>query len=150
MSTPLHSWSLLFSDGIFEIILRYTNEDTETEKNSIEQKQTYHTNVDAVQRKALFDLLYFDGVEKHNHTNFYDMWATRFGRNVYRSVMSERFKFLCTCLRFDDKNTKADRRAIHIMAPIKEIRNIFIGNRQKYYSPSTNCTLDEQLLGFRG
>lgn len=36
------------------------------------------------------------------------------------------------------------------MAPIKEIWDIFIENCHKYYSPSTNCTLDNQLLGFRG
>lgn len=58
-----------------------------------------------------------------------------------------RFGFLQSCLRFDvpEERDPDDR-----FSPIRKIWDIFIGNCSKYYSPSNNCTVDEQLLSFRG
>jgi len=61
-----------------------------------------------------------------------------------------RFEFILSNLRFDDKNTRQERVAQHRLAPIKELWDAFMENCKKYYSPSTNCTIDEQLLSFRG
>lgn len=35
-------------------------------------------------------------------------------------------------------------------SPIRQIWEIFIANCTRYYSLSHDCTVDEQLLGFRG
>lgn len=65
--------------------------------------------------------------------------------------MPERiFQYLLQNLRFDDKNTRNARKTKHALAPIKVLCDVFIVNCKKYYTPSTNCTIDEQLLGFRG
>ena len=50
------------------------------------------------------------------------MWSHQFGCNFYRATMSRyRFSFiLLSCSRFDDKNTRAQRRAEHRLAPIKD------------------------------
>lgn len=73
-------------------------------------------------------------------THVEDMWAPRFGSNLYTAVMSlHRLKLLSSCLRFDDKDTRVVWRAIHRLAPIKEIWDIFFENCQQYYSPSKNC-----------
>ncbi|KAG8235643.1 hypothetical protein J437_LFUL013635 [Ladona fulva] len=51
---------------------------------------------------------------------------------------------------FDDKNTRAVRRANDKFAPIREIWDAFIEKCRTLYSPSQYCTIDEQLLSFRG
>lgn len=58
-----------------------------------------------------------------------------------------RFGFLQSCLRFDvpEERDPDDR-----FSPIRKIWDIFIGNCGKYYTPSSCCTVDEQLLSFRG
>ena len=59
----------------------------------------------------------------------------------------QRFLFLSTCLRFDDKSMrdKSDK-----FSPIREIWDIFINNCSSNYKPHRDCTVDEQLLSFRG
>lgn len=42
------------------------------------------------------------------------------------------------------------RNASDRFAPIRELWEKFIANCQKYYTPHYKCTVDEQLLGFRG
>ncbi|CAH1971829.1 unnamed protein product [Acanthoscelides obtectus] len=57
---------------------------------------------------ALIGLLYMTGCRKDNHLTTAEMWS-KHGPEVYRCVMSEtRFRFLISCLRFDDK-TMRDR-----------------------------------------
>ncbi|KAM4025402.1 piggyBac transposable element-derived protein 4-like isoform 1-T1 [Anomaloglossus baeobatrachus] len=51
---------------------------------------------------------------------------------------------------FDDKRTRAARFETDQLAPISYIWNIFIKNCTKLYNPSTNVTVDEQLVPFRG
>lgn len=70
---------------------------------------------------------------------------------MYRATMSMlRFKFLCNCLRFDDRSTRTERRAADALAPIREVWDLFISNCISVYTPFEYCTIDEQLLGFRG
>ena len=58
-----------------------------------------------------------------------------------------RFYFLSTCLHFDDKNTrdKTDK-----FGPIRKIWDTFIANCTNCYSAHRDCTVDKQLLSFRG
>ncbi|XP_014478152.1 PREDICTED: piggyBac transposable element-derived protein 4-like isoform X2 [Dinoponera quadriceps] len=150
VTTPLEAWSLLFSLDILEIIVQYTNEEIQRKRENFSYQQ-YYGNTDIAELKAFLGLLYFSGFTKNNHSNIEDMWSSRFGCTLYKAVMTQhRFTFLLTCLRFDDRKTRNERRAEHALAPIKEIWDLFIDNCAKYYSPSTNCTIDEQLLGFQG
>ena len=65
-------------------------------------------------------------------------------------MSKRRFKFLLSCLRFDDKATREERRIQSKFAPILEIFDLFIANCKKWYRPSSYLTVDEQLVGFRG
>ncbi|XP_071051090.1 piggyBac transposable element-derived protein 4-like [Onthophagus taurus] len=152
VSTPLEAWTLLFTPEMLEMIIQHTNEEIERNRVNIEnQNASFCRNTDIVELKALIGLLYFSGMEKHNHTNLEDLWSPQFGYNLYRAVMPERrFQYLLQNLRFDEKNSRNVRRTEHALAPIKELWDAFIVNCKKYYSPSTNCTIYEQLLGFRG
>lgn len=58
--------------------------------------------------------------------------------------------FLLASLRFDDKNIRPVRIESDKFACIPEIWDLFVNNCTTYYEPHTHCTIDEQLLSFRG
>ncbi|XP_068240209.1 piggyBac transposable element-derived protein 4-like [Palaemon carinicauda] len=79
------------------------------------------------------------------------MFSPKTGPPIYRAAMSEdRFCFLLSCLRFDDKDTRAQRQTTDKFAAIRVIWDIFIDNCGKMYVPSETVTVDEQLLAFHG
>ncbi|XP_046479055.1 piggyBac transposable element-derived protein 4-like isoform X1 [Neodiprion pinetum] len=137
---------------MLEMIVQRTNEEIDRrEEGNVENRPSFCKNVDIVELKAFIGLLYFAGLEKNNHTNLEDLWSPEFGYNLYRAVMTERrFQYLLQNFRFDDKNTRDARIEEHALAHIKELWDALIANCKRYYSPSTNCTIDDQLLGFRG
>lgn len=69
---------------------------------------------------------------------------------MFRTVMSiKRYKFLYRC-RFDDRNTREERKKIDKLAPIRDLFTIFVNNYKTCYLVSQNITIDEKLEGFRG
>ncbi|CAH1964196.1 unnamed protein product [Acanthoscelides obtectus] len=60
------------------------------------------------------------------------------------------FQFLAQCLSLDDKNTRKERKEAYKFTHICEIWDHFVENCKSYYTPSDHCTVDEQLVGFRG
>jgi len=50
-------------------------------------------------------------------------------------------------VRFDQKNTRDDEDRF---AFVRKIWDIFIENCERYYISSNKCTVDKQLLSFRG
>lgn len=58
-----------------------------------------------------------------------------------------RYSFLASCLRFDDKSS---RNSEDKFAPIRQIWEMLMNNFHRYYEPHLECTVDEQLLSFRG
>lgn len=51
------------------------------------------------------------------------MWSTEFGSTLFKTVTSRHFKFLNSCLRFD--NTHAARKQTDVMAPIRDMRDVY-------------------------
>ncbi|XP_035210463.1 uncharacterized protein LOC118184844 [Stegodyphus dumicola] len=79
------------------------------------------------------------------------MFDVTFSGGRYRATFSERrFSFLLDCLRFDEKDTREERKKTDKLAAIRQIWEILIENCKKYYKPSSYTTIDEQLIGFRG
>ncbi|XP_035212452.1 piggyBac transposable element-derived protein 4-like [Stegodyphus dumicola] len=100
---------------------------------------------------AHFGILITSAALKDNHLFVEDMWNNFYGKPLYRVAMSkERFRFLTNCIRFDDKSTRDVRKVSDPFAAIREITDMFASNCQEMYTPSTCCTIDEQLLAFRG
>ncbi|XP_033229277.1 uncharacterized protein LOC117180849 [Belonocnema kinseyi] len=152
--SPLDAWSLLFTDALLKKVVRHTNEEIHRWRDDVESEAvslpTYN-DMNLCEFKALIGLLYFSGLQKASSTSLEDLWSHKFGSILYRSAMSlKRFKFLLRMIRFDDKSTRAARRETDKLAPIREIWEEFISNCTRYYSPSSYCTIDEQLLSFSG
>ncbi|KAJ8953863.1 hypothetical protein NQ314_007203 [Rhamnusium bicolor] len=101
---------------------------------------------------AFLGLLIYCGVFKANRLNVKDLWKSDgSGVEIFRLAMSiNRFLFLLRCLRFDNKDTREERRTIDKLAPIRDFFDIFNQNCTDGYSPSEYMTIDEKLEGFRG
>lgn len=53
-------------------------------------------------------------------------------------------------MRFDDKNTRAERKKTDNMAAVREMFTEFVQNCETAYVPNEYLTIDEMLLAFRG
>ncbi|CAK1581223.1 unnamed protein product [Parnassius mnemosyne] len=62
----------------------------------------------------------------------------------------KRFLFLLRVLRFDDINTRDNRKETDHLAPIREIFESFVAHCNQNYTPGEYCTVDEMLESFRG
>lgn len=144
-------WQLYFTDNILERIVENTNKEIMIRREKFTSEQRYIQDTNKTELMALFGLLYFAGVLKDAHLSLEDMWSEKFGVAIFRLTMTKnRFEFLLTCLRFDDKSTRAERKVLDKFAPIREIWDLFIQNCEENYTPYEYVTIDEQLLSFRG
>lgn len=72
-------------------------------------------------------------------------------RTHVRTTMSlNRYKVLVASLRFDDAQTREQRKQTDKAAPISEIFDKIIKNSQAVYRPSAYVTINEMLVPFRG
>lgn len=103
-------WTCLIDDTILNIVVENTNKSIDSVlDNYSRSRNAQPTTLPEV--KALFGLLYLAGTRKANHLNAEDLWKTN-GTAIesFRLTMSlYRFRFLLRHLRFDDKNTRADK-----------------------------------------
>ena len=151
VGTAQESFNLFITDSMLDIIVKNTNNEIESKRTTYSKEHftTSKTCIDEI--KALFGILIKAAALKDNHLTTLEMWDTTNGRMWYRCIMSrDRFNFLLNCLRFDEKSTRLERKKTDSFAPIREIWDKFILNCNHNYCPSQNCTLDEQLLAFRG
>lgn len=149
--TELESWKCFICDDILEILVRYTNKYIISIQSKFNRERDAKTT-DLIEMKAFIGLLYFAGLYKSNRQNLDDLWSSDgMGVELFRLVMSERrFRFLIRCLRFDDRETRLERKSVDKLAAVREIFSIFVRNCQTNYSLGTNVTIDEKLEAFRG
>lgn len=151
-TTPMECFKTFFSEDILEKIIVHTNEEI-AQKRMKYKKQTDGTlkDIDMDELQALLGLLILSAILKDNHLPTRDMFDSTLSGDRYRATMSEgRFSFLISCLRFDYKGTREERKKETKLAAISEIWEILIDNCKKNYKPSSYLTIDEQLVGFRG
>lgn len=108
------------------------------------------TDIDEI--KALFGLLYLAGVLKAQHINLEELWSSEgVGPEIFRNVISQkRFYFLLRALRFDNVNTRIERRKLDKLAPIREVFDSFVQQCISHYEVGPYTTIDEMLEAFRG
>ena len=62
----------------------------------------------------------------------------------------DRFKQIASFLRFDNFETRDERRLVDKLAPIRNVFHIFTSNCKKSLYPGDHLCVDEQLVPFRG
>ncbi|XP_071056421.1 piggyBac transposable element-derived protein 4-like [Onthophagus taurus] len=147
VTNEFEAWKILFTADMIESIVVYTNQEIERQKLCYNMDTRYVQFTDVSEILALIGILYIAGVRKDAHFVVREMFSNE-GPKIYKCIMSEpRFTFLLSCLRFDDKNI---RNRQDKFAPIRQLWEPFIKNCTECYTPHAYCTIDEQLLGFRG
>ncbi|CAB3248366.1 unnamed protein product [Arctia plantaginis] len=101
--------------------------------------------------KAFIGILTLSAAMKDNHLSTVELFDSSFTGSRYVAVMSrDLFDFIVRCLRMDDKTLRPARRQQDPFIPVRKVWDLFLAQCKMNYSPGSNVTIDEQLLGFRG
>lgn len=148
--TPSDAFQLFFEDSILECILKATQR--EAQVVYAERGPTVQHVVFTLQElKAFIGLLILIGVTKGRNESLDQLWSNEWGRPIFRASMSkERFKEFLRFLRFDDKDTRQERRITDKLAAIREIFDHIATSCKAHYEMSEYVAVDEMLSGFRG
>nr|XP_022913127.1 piggyBac transposable element-derived protein 4-like [Onthophagus taurus] len=140
-----------FSDDIIENIVECTN--LQIAKMRIKYNRPRRVkDTTKTEFMAFVGLLLLAGTKKQNHTHFLELWTKDgTGSEIFRAFMSyDRFLFLLAALRFDDKNTRSDRKLTDKLAAIRVTLDRFEENCTNNYCLGEEVTIDEMLVPFRG
>lgn len=100
---------------------------------------------------AYIGILLLAGVYRSRNESTKSLWDSSTGRPIFKATMSlKRFHLISRVIRFDDKNTRIERREKDKLAPVREIWNKWVEILPILYNPTENVTVDEQLVPFRG
>ncbi|XP_037052002.1 piggyBac transposable element-derived protein 4-like [Bradysia coprophila] len=149
-ASPIDFFKLFFTDEVCDEILRYTNLEALRFYDSKKCPLDEWKLVDKVELHAFFGLLITAGHMKSCNENYRNFWHPFYGSTFFQATMGlTRFEQLLRFIRFDDKNTRSARRKIDKLCPIRDVWEKVTGGFKKYYIPSQNLTIDEQLMPCR-
>ncbi|KAI4457552.1 transposase is4 [Holotrichia oblita] len=101
---------------------------SDTEDSPIANKPSYTRDTNNVE---MLDVIKLNGVFTK------ELFDKDNGIPIFRPTMPEaRFRFLVNCLRFDDKDTRADRREIDKLAAFRDVFERSINKMKRFYVPS--------------
>lgn len=149
---PLECFKVFFTPDIIAKITIHTNEEISRNRTKYADPDHYSLrDVDSEEIEAFLGILILTAALKDNHLPIKLLFNSDYCGDRYRATMTERrFQFLIVCLRFDNKQTREERKKETKLAPISEIWDIFVQNCISSYRSSSYVTIDEQLIGFRG
>lgn len=165
VTSGIAAWSLFFTDDILNTIVSSTNKEIRLQRERYARdrptddedvantkiRPSYVRDTNLVEIKALCGIYYYAGALNMNSVTTKELFNKETGIPFFRATMSEaRFAFLTNCLRFDNKDTREQRRKTDRFAPIRNVFEAVISKCSELYTPSEFCTLDEQLISFRG
>lgn len=143
--TDIKSSFSLFFQRTMEKVLKMSN---------IEGRNVYGSewkDLDIPFIQSYIGLLILAGVYKSHGESTKSLWNAETGRSIFPATMSlKSFSMISRILRFDDKETRKERRNKDKLAAIREIYESWNDNLSKMYYPDEYVTVDEQLVGFRG
>ena len=107
---------------MLELLVEKTNLFIGDKRENYTQKSKAR-DTDNVEMKAFLGLLLLAGTYHSNRMNLDNLWKTDgTGIDVFRLTMSlHRFHFLLCCIQFDDKATRASRKLLDKLAPIRDL-----------------------------
>ncbi|XP_054290049.1 piggyBac transposable element-derived protein 3-like [Macrosteles quadrilineatus] len=153
-SNKTEVWQLFFDAEIISKIVTNTNIKLLSVRDKIPpgQSKANFRNTNNEEVTALIGLLLLSSILKSNDETMESMFTRdEFSRPIFRATMSlNRYKALVGSLRFDDAQTREQRKTIDKAAAISEIFYKIISNSQAVYRPSAYVTIDEMLIPFRG
>ncbi|XP_014480095.1 PREDICTED: piggyBac transposable element-derived protein 4-like [Dinoponera quadriceps] len=150
---PLDCFMAFFTPEIIGTVLEHSNKEMNKKKSTFSQKRkNSSTFKDLVKEEleAFLGLLILSGALKNNHIPVTKLYNPRLCGERYQATLSiNRFRFISTSLRFDDRETRKERKKTNKFALVSQIWNMLIDQCKKNYKPSSYLTIGEQLVGFR-
>lgn len=151
LQEPIDLFSLFMTDDMLQQVVTFTNAEILIRRNKYKHDSYTVSLTNLLEIKALLGLLLNSAAMKSNHLPTRILFDTQRSGTIFKACMSaERFNFLIKCLRFDDKQTRDARKKDDKFTHIRELWQNMIYNFQKWYTPGSYITVDEQLVGFRG
>lgn len=151
--SPIQAWGCLFTEDMITEIVRHTNTKISSYRSRFsDQTRTELRDTNMTELRALFGFLYYTAIFKSNHECLESMFATDgSGRDIFRAIFSlRRVYVLLYCLRFDDVETREERKENDPCAAISHIFQRMVENSQSCYNICSYACIDEMLVGFRG
>ncbi|XP_055920499.1 piggyBac transposable element-derived protein 4-like [Eupeodes corollae] len=147
---PLLCFHLFITDDIIQELVRWTNVEISIKRSDSMTSPTFR-DTNPTELKAFIGILTLSAAMKDNHLSTVELFDSSFSGTRYVTVMSrDRFDFIIRCLRMDDKTLRPAHRKQDPFIPVRKVWDLFIAQCKSNYSPGSNVTVDEQLLGFRG
>lgn len=148
------SFSYFFTDDMLDKIVLHTNQEAERQIAaglvSAESAELWY-EVTRQELSAFIGILLVMGALRGGMERLQDFWHPIFGQNSVIATMSRnRFQAIIRYLRFDDRATRVERRALCKLAPISELWNLFIRNSKRSIIASAYVCVDEQIVSTRG
>lgn len=144
------AFCLFFDEQIIDTIITETNRKGQA---FYENKNKQFVPIVRYEIEAFIGLLFILGALHSSKEPITMLWSQDpvFCRPVVSAIMSrDRFKQILCFLRFDNYETRTERRAADKLAPIRDIFDGFVSNCKKAYNPGEHLCVDEQLVPFRG
>ena len=143
--TPKGAFLAFITREICTIIARHTNEEGRR-KYGLNWRDT---NTEEIVKYIGATLL--AGVFRARFEPIRNLWDKESGRPFFAAAMSRhRFEELTSCLRFDSKEDRPERRERDKLAPIRVVCDKVAANFRAGYKAGSGYCIDEQLLAFRG
>lgn len=115
------SFELFFPPPLIRIILKYTN----IEGRRIFDKEWI--DIDTIELFAFIGLLLLSGVFRSHNESSERLWDSQKGRPIFAATMSlKNMKKISRVIRFDNRETRSERRLLDKFTPIRELWNQWV------------------------
>ncbi|CAB3232002.1 unnamed protein product [Arctia plantaginis] len=144
----------IFTYEMVDIIVRHTNKKAEAtyQHYNADHPDSPHQwkPITIPKTYSFFGILICAGANNSNMDHTFDMWHSN-SYPLYRATMGlKRFHNILRFLRFDDSNTRSQRKKKDKAAPIRDVWTMLNSNLAQMYKPTASLTIDEQLYPYRG
>ncbi|XP_053274074.1 piggyBac transposable element-derived protein 3-like, partial [Pleuronectes platessa] len=145
VSDAVSTFGLFVTPTVENIVLEMTN---------LEGRRKYGDGwkgMDATDLRAYVGLLILAGVYRSRGEAAASLWDAESGRAIFRATMPLKvFHTYSRLLRFDDRETRRERRASDKLAAVREVWDAWAARLPLLYNPGPEVTVDKQLVPFRG
>nr|XP_012148640.1 PREDICTED: piggyBac transposable element-derived protein 4-like [Megachile rotundata] len=155
--TMLEIFNLFITPDMKDVICRHTNEEAVKFYADWKAKHPDADNewklLQIEELDCFIAILIKAGALRCRRESTREMWTrdASIRRSFFTASMSvNRYELISKFIRFDDKATRAERKAHDKLAAIRQIWELFVASCIKNFVPYEHLTVDEQLVAFRG
>jgi hypothetical protein len=117
------AFKCFFDDRMLQMIVTNTNQFNRFQKTSKGKNADDWKPIDVEELKGVIGILFMLGVYRSQHESLRSLWSLGMsGRAIFPAAFSSnRFQEILSCLRFDNRDTRAERRQVDKFASFREL-----------------------------